>query len=265
MQIVSCNFISAASGTIMSQIKVSLVLIFLLPLSLIGCLSEENEDQGLNLEVSYDSLKGNVIESYSDGELASSDVVTMDFDFSETTSENELTIFGVDTNDSRMPIEVNAKDTSIISVEFTEHGIYELTLYAIDDGSNQENLSLKVIIELQINWIESNTNNPKKLTFDPTPNNGGEHPTMIEIESTVENPEQIQDLAGDQTLEITWNVVDEYDDTCQRNSELIENGEQATWNTIHFNTYLVHELIIDNGDSDDNINVNQKISIIYDD
>ena len=240
-----------------------MVLIFLLCLSFTGCLSEEKEEQEFNLDVSFNSVSGTIIESYTDGEIVSSDIVTIEFDFSETTSDSDLSIFGVDTNDSRSPVEVNAKDTSIINVEFTEHGIYELTLYAVDTEYNQENLSLKIIIELQIQWVESNTKSPKKLTFDPTPSNGGEHPTMIEIESTVGNPEQIQDLGGEQFVEITWNVVDEYDDTCQRNTEQIENGDQATWNTIHFNTYLVHELIIENGDSDDNLNVNQSVSIIY--
>ena len=87
---------------------------------------------------------------------------------------------------------------------------------------------------------------------------------MIEIESTVENPEQIQDFDGDQSVQITWNVVDENDDTCQRNSDQIVNGEQATWTTIHFNTYLVHELIIENEEGQDDININQTVSIIYD-
>ena len=248
----------------MRQINTSLVLILLFTVSLVGCLSDDEEEQELNLDVSYDSLNGTIIESYSDGEIVSSNFVSIEFDFSETTSENDLSIFGVDTNDSRLPVEVNAKDTSVVKVEFTEHGIYELTLYAIDAEYNQEILSLKVTIELQIKWVESNTKTPQKLTFDPTPSNGGEHPIMIEIESTVENPEQIQDFDGDQSVQITWNVVDENDDTCQRNSDQIVNGEQATWTTIHFNTYLVHELIIENEEGQDDININQTVSIIYD-
>jgi hypothetical protein len=111
--------------------------------------------------------------------------------------------------------------------------------------------------------VEMNTNNPKSLVFDPTPRNGGEHPIMIELESTVENPEQIQDFGGGQSVQITWNIIDENNDTCQRNSDQVSNGDSVTWTTIHFNTYLVHELLIEYDDGQEDININQSISIIY--
>ena len=126
----------------MRKINTCLVLILLFTVSLVGCLSDDEEEQELNLGVSYDSLNGTIIESYSDGEIVSSNFVTIEFDFSETTSENDLSIYGVDTNDSRLPVEVDAKDTSVIKVEFTEHGIYELTLYAIDTGNKQDKNSI---------------------------------------------------------------------------------------------------------------------------
>jgi hypothetical protein len=247
----------------MRGIKVYSVFLLLISVSFAGCISEDKDEVQLNLQVSYDSLNGTIMESYSDGELVSSEFVIINLDFSGTNSEDELIIFGVDTNDGRAPVEVIPADNSIISIEFTEHGLYDIVVYAIDDGNKRENLSLEVRIELTLEWVEVNTNNPKSLVFDPTPRNGGEHPIMIELESTVENPEQIQDFGGGQSVQITWNIIDENNDTCQRNSDQVSNGDSVTWTTIHFNTYLVHELLIESDDDQEGININQSISIIY--
>ena len=247
----------------MKDIKTCSVLLLLFSASIAGCLSEDDAKSELNLQVDYDSLNGTIIESYSDGELISSDIVTIKFNFSKTTSAHDLSLFGVDTNDSRAPIEVNAKEASTIMIDFSEHGIYELTLYAIDEDGNQEDQSLKVKINLRIEWVELSTISPESLMFDPTPSNGGEHAEFIEIESTVENPNQIEEFGGGQSVEITWSITDEYDDTCQKNSDQVDNGDSVTWITIHFNTYLVHELNIGYDDGQDDINVNQSVSIIY--
>ena len=248
----------------MKHIQTGLVFALLLSFSLAGCISEDAGNEGLDLQVDYDLLNGTIVETYNDGELVSLNSVTIEFDFSKTTSDNKLSIFGIDTNDSRTPIEVNANETSIVSVDFVEHGLYELTLYAIDSDNNQANLSLTVRIDLTIDWTESYTDEPQILTFDPRPSNGGQHPVMIEIESTVENPELITELGNGESVDITWNIVDEYDDTCQRNGAQIANGDQGTWNTIHFNTYLVHELIVEFDEDQDTISIHHWISIIYD-
>jgi len=247
----------------MSQVRTGLIVIILISISLSGCLSEEEDGTGINLQINPDSLGGTIIQSYSDGELVSSEFVTIIFDFSDTTSEEDLSTFGIDIKNQTEPVEINARDESKISIEFTEHGIYELDIYAIDEKNNRDAQSLNIKIELRIDWVEMNTDNPESLLFDPAPANGGEHPIMIEVESTVENPDPIQELGNGQSVQITWNIVDEYDDTCQRKSDQVGNGESVTWATIHFNTYLIHELIIDYEDGQDNININQSISIIY--
>ena len=247
----------------MEQIKTNFIVIILLSICLAGCLSEDEDSSGFDLQVSYDSLNGTIVQSYSDGELVSSEIVTIAFDFSDTNSEEGLSVFGIEINNQSEAHEINANDESVISIDFSDHGIYELTLYAIDEADYRENQILNIQVELRIDWTEMNTDDPTPLMFDPTPANGGEHPTMIDVESTVENPDPIQELGNGQSVQITWNIVDEYDDTCQRNSDQVENGDSVTWSTIHFNTYLVHELIVDYDDGQDNINVMHSISIIY--
>ena len=247
----------------MGQLRSGFVVIILISISLAGCLSEDEERSGIDLQVNYNSLNGTIVQSYSDGELVSSEFVTITFDFSSTNSEEELSVFGIEIKNQTEPYEINANDESVIPIEFSEHGIYELDIYAIDSEGNRENQLINVQIELRIDWTEMNTDDPTPLMFDPTPANGGEHPIMIDIESTIENPDPIQELGNGQSVQITWNIVDEYDDTCQRNSDQVENGDSVTWSTIHFNTYLVHELIVDYDDGQDDINVMHSISIIY--
>ena len=247
----------------MGQFRTGFVVIILISISLAGCFSEVEERSGLDLQVNYDSLNGTIVQSYSDGELVSSEFVTIIFDFSETTSDEDLSIFGIKIGNQTEQVEINAKDESVIPLEFKEHGIYELEVYAIDERDNRENQVLNIQVELRIDWVEMDTDNPKPLMFDPTPVNGGEHPTMIEIESTVENPDPIQEVGNGQSVQITWNIVDEYDDTCQRKSDQVPNGDSVTWTTIHFNTHLLHELIVQYEDGQDMINIVQSISIIY--
>jgi hypothetical protein len=247
----------------MDQLRSGFVVVILISMSLAGCFSEDEERSGFDLQISYDSLNGTIIQSYSDGELVSSEFVTITFDFSDTNSEEQLSIFGIEIHNHSETIEINANDESTIPMEFSEHGIYELEIYAIDEGGNRESQVLNVQIQLRIDWTEMNTDDPTPLMFDPTPANGGEHPIMIDIESTIENPDPIQEFGNGQSVQITWNIVDEYDDTCQRNSDQVENGDSVTWSTIHFNTYLVHELIVDYDDGQDDINVMHSISIIY--
>jgi hypothetical protein len=247
----------------MDQLRSGFVVVILISMSLAGCFSEDEERSGFDLQISYDSLNGTIIQSYSDGELVSSEFVTITFDFSDTNSEEQLSIFGIEIHNHSETIEINADDESTIPMEFSEHGIYELEIYAIDEGGNRESQVLNVQIQLRIDWTEMNTDDPTPLMFDPTPANGGEHPMMIDIESTIENPDPIQEFGNGQSVQITWNIVDEYDDTCQRNSDQVENGDSVTWSTIHFNTYLVHELIVDYDDGQDDINVMHSISIIY--
>ena len=247
----------------MGRFRFGTILILLFCLSFSGCLSFDEDKPKLELDVSYSALNGTVIESYSDGNLISTESVELIFDFSETKSGGNLELFGIEIDDGRDPIEISAQSGFLIPIEFTEHGIYDVILYAMDDKDNRENLTSTIRIDMRIEWIEEETSDPRTLTFDPSPSNGGEHPIMIEIKSTVENPSLIEDVGGGQSVQFTWKITDENGDTCQSNSDQVNDGESATWDTIHFNTKLIHDLSIDYEEGQDYISVNQSVSIIY--
>ena len=249
----------------MGSSKNIFVFVLLLCFSLAGCFSDGENEPEIELIVNVESNNGTIVESFSEGEQISVNIVSIEFDFSETTSDNEIVTFGIDTMDGSSPVTVNASSDSFVVVEFFNHGIYNVSAYAIDEDNMQQNITIEIKINLRIDWIESNTNEPAILTFDPRPANGGQHAVLIEVNSIVENPDKVEDIAtGSQSVEITWNIIDEQNDVCQRQTTLIENGESDSWYTIHFNTYQIHELAITYEDGQDDININHSVSIVYD-
>ena len=248
----------------MGRNKPLLLVSLLLAASLAGCIESSTTDSMIELDVEYASLNGTVVETYVDGGRTSLESMDVDFDFSRTTSARELVTFGVDLMDGTSPIIIDASQQSVVSLSFEEHGIHNVTLFAIDDDGARQNQSVSIRVDLRIDWTETNTNNPTPLAFNPTPNNNGVHPIVIEVNSTVENPSLIDGIGGGgQTVQFSWNIVDELDDVCQSKSGQAEDGSEDTWNTVHFNTYLLHELRITPEDGQDFLNVFQTVSVVY--
>ena len=247
----------------MARLRSILVLALLCGMTIPGCISFGDTNVNLDLQVKHSILNGTVVESYVDGQLTSLDSVTIVVDFSETESEIPLKRFGIEFEGDRDAIEIDAKSESSISVEFSTHGLYNLTAYAIDEDSNRVSYTETIRIDLEINWVEEGTNSPEKMPFNPIPDNQGVHPSYIEVISTVENPSILEDFGGGRSVDFTWKITDELDDTCQSYSEQVDDGESVTWNTIHFNTYLLHDLSVEYEEGQDSISVSHSVLIIY--
>ena len=248
----------------MGSNKYALFVALLLTMSLAGCTSEESNEPAIFLSVQHSSDSGMILESYSNGDKTSTTGVIIDFDFSSTTADLELATFGINLNDGTESLEIDASNNSVISFEFLQHGWYNLTAYAIDKDGGQTEAIISIKIDLRIEWVEANTDQPQALVFDPVPANGGASAQMIEVNSVVENPETFDEIiSGGDSVGITWNIIDEVDDVCQKKSANIENGGSDVWDTIHFNTFQVHELSITYDDNQEAINVEHIVSIIY--
>jgi len=241
-----------------------MLLAMLVCWSLSGCLFANDDTGDIILVVDYDSASGTVIETYSEGQFISSNPVIISFDFSATTSTNQLSTFGIETNDGREPVTIDANSDSVIVIEFTTHGIYPINVYALDSFGNLMNQSIEIQIDLRINWTETDTNAPQALPFNPEPANQGQHPKMIEIISNVENPSIVNSIGDSgQSIQLTWQLVDELDDICQTRNGQINDGDTMMWQTLYFNTYMLHELRIVMDDGQDLVNVNQSVAILY--
>ena len=248
----------------MGSTRYALFVVLLLTINLAGCTSEESSESTISLSVEHTADSGIIVESYSNGDKISTTSQTIDFDFSSTTAELELTKFGINLNDGTDSLEIDASNNSVISFEFLQHGWYNLTAYAIDEDGGQAAAIISIKIDLRIEWVETNTDQPQTLVFDPVPANGGASAQMIEVNSVVENPETFDEIiSGGDSVGITWNIIDEVDDVCQKKSANIENGGSDVWETLHFNTFQVHELSITYDDNQEAINVEHIVSIIY--
>jgi hypothetical protein len=242
---------------------VVILAVFLLSYSSVGCLSNSEENSGIEMVVNYDSTNGTIVETFVDGELESTSNIILDFDFSKTISEYQLVSFGIDPNDGRSPILVAPESSQTVSVEFSEHGIYYLEAFTIDEMGARENLPIIVRIELNIEWNEDTTNEPNSLEIDSIPKNGGPYPSMIIIDSDVENPELIQNVGGGREVEITWRLFDEADDACLIRPTTVDEGEIANWKVHHRITNEVHDLRISYDSGQDYIDIDHSISILY--
>ena len=235
----------------------------LLSFSLVGCVSDTQPTEGFELIVDFENTSGTIVHSYVDGDLVSTSNVFLDFDFSNTVSSNQLIEFGIQLVHNGDTTSVNPDLTSQISIEFTQHGIYEIIAYAIGENGHEESKSIIVRIENEINWLESNTYNPKPITINPIPNPLGIFPASIIIDSTIENPVLIENIGGGREVEVTWSLFDQQEDACQTKNDIIYEGEEVNWNTIHFNTYELHDLTISYDEGQDYINIDHTILIQY--
>jgi hypothetical protein len=57
--------------------------------------------------------------------------------------------------------------------------------------------------------------------------------------------------------------MDELGDICQSRDGQASDGDSITWQTIYFNTFMEHEFRIELDDSQDAVNIEQSISILY--
>ena len=85
----------------------------------------------------------------------------------------------------------------------------------------------------------------------------------ITIESVVSNPDLIENLGGGREVDVTWRIVDPLGGTCQQHSDVVHEGESASWNSIYFNTYEAHELDVAYDNGQDEIDVSHTLLVVY--
>ena len=245
----------------MRRIVTIVLTVILLSSAIPGCLSDSRGE--ISLVVNYEQTNGTVVESYIDGELISTTNVSLEFDFSNTESENQLVEFGVEFTEGKETVSVESDSSSTVTVVFAEHGIYEIVAYAMDNNNWRESIGVTIRIDLNIEWSEKSTHEPSGLSIDPIPKHGGPHPVRIFIDSTVENPELIENIGGGREVEITWRLYDQAGEACLVRNGVVEEGGSANWEALHYNTYEVHELKISYDEGQDNIDIEQSITLAY--
>ena len=230
-------------------------------LFLSGCLGSvlnENIETVLNVGMSNERITIETI--YEQGELASSSIETIDFDFSGSTSVVSILTFGLVTDDGRS-FSIDATEETTISLDFDHHGMYDIELYAIDSKGNNLTSSETIIVEQIVRWTEEGTGNPQSLFFDAKPGNDGTPPSYLTLNSTVSNPSPIIEFNG-RDVDVEWAVIN-VDDQCMGNREVVENGGSVTWNTLHFAPVDMHEIEMTIHEGQDELNIEHVVALRY--
>jgi len=211
--------------------------------------------------VYYETTSGTIVEEIREGNQISENGVELSFDFARTTSENgQMKSFYVVPGDGTSQFEANADETAEISYTYMTHGLFTVYLGAIDDQGNENNISITVRIEKQIIWSETNEDSPREMNIDATPDCECQLPEFIQIESTVMNR---QDFFGGQDT-ISWHLNDPAEEEQGTHSEIIGEGQDASWNYDQYNVVKgiwVLSVVIDQGN--DNIDVDHDVTIKY--
>ena len=83
-----------------------------------------SEDLGLVVE--SDAGHAMIHSSFEDGSQTSVTYPSVTFDFSESTNYGQGTLFGVDLGDGSEPVTIDSSESTKISIEFANHGLYSV-------------------------------------------------------------------------------------------------------------------------------------------
>lgn len=224
----------------------------------LGLVSDEDIQTTLNVSLSDEHL---VVETvYEQGERISSSTVTVEFDFSGSTSDVAIQTFGLITDDGRSS-GIYAEEQTTLSLDFEHHGMYTIELYAVDEIGNNVTESKTIVIEQVITWTEEDSGNPQSLFFDATPGNDGPSPSYLMLNSTITNPSPLLEING-RDVDVEWAVIN-VDGQCMGHREIIENGDSASWNTLHFAPIEMHEVELTIHEGQDSVDVIHRIELRY--
>jgi hypothetical protein len=238
---------------------IGVVVLITLTSGCLGSVQDQGEQPGLI--VTTDSNLDRIQTVYEQGELTEQEPGVIRFDFSSSAFMEEILSFGISPGDGREDVIVDANQVQEIEVTYDKHGYYTVEAFAIDVIGERESTEIIITIEQEIVWTETNTGSPEILYFDADPGNELPAPSYFMLNSTVENPSSIIGIDG-RSVSVSWSVVNP-DGPCLSESRTIDDGETTTWNTLHFSPVGMHELELVIDDGQDSINVEHKVSILY--
>ena len=250
-------------------IATALTATLLLSSMLAGCIGGNLENDFVYVdEPVYESTNGTIVEVWEDGEVVETTYPVLTFDFNNVSAPSPFVFYTV--RGTHVDETVDASQTTVVEVEFKHHGFHALDLIADyqdtadERGNDSRHLNEIVVrIEKHIIWRESATNDPLTMPLDTRREVGDETASVIVIESTVHNPELINNIGGGQDVEVSWALIDETQEACQSQPGTVEEGGSASWKTVHFNTDEVHELRVNYEEGQDTIDVEHVVLIEY--
>jgi len=240
----------------------------LLMTCLIGCLGDDDgsgEDSPISMNVHYDATSGTISERIQNGASISQTGVELTFDFARVTSKagsmKTFTLDPGDDDDGVNAFTVNANEQAELTYTYQTHGLFTVVLSATDESENSASVQVKVRIDKEVDWTETNTNQPSRMTVSTVPDCTCESPEKITIDSTIENPPEL--VTSPQNT-VTWHLVNPDDEEQATHTEQIGDGQEAAWSHAQYNVGSgdwALDVSIDAGN--DSINVHHVVFILY--
>ena len=246
------------------------VLSMLMLTALSGCLGTDEENAGQDLvrmNVHYDDTSGTILERVQNGQTLTLDGVSLSFDFARVTSKagnmKSFTMDPGDDDEGSNTITVNANDQAEISYEYLTHGLFTVTLTATDEQNNSGTALVTVRIDKQIEWTQTNTNEPSTMVLDTSPDCDCPVPNSIALNSTITNRNDI--VPPGTPVTVTWTLLDATDATRASHSEQVGEGQSADWSHGESNINSGEWRIeVEQGQSEEeNLDISHEVRVQY--
>jgi len=245
-----------------------LLLASLLLSSIAGCLSTEGADEDKNpitMNVHYAETSGTITERIQNNAVLSQTGVELSFDFARVVSNaGMMQTFSLDPgddDDGSNAVTVNANDEAEITYTYLTHGLFTAVLSATDEQGNEASMNLLIRIDKEIDWTQTNTDEPSAMTISTLPDCECDSPEKISLESTITNPTEL--VPGTQVT-VTWHLNDPEDEQQAFHTEQIGDGQEASWTHSQYNVGSGDwslAVTIDAGN--DSINIHHVVRILY--
>ena len=250
------------------RIKAMVMLAVLVLATTVGCLSsadDEGDASPITMNVHYDLTAGTITERVQNGAVLSQNGVELSFDFARVTSRagsiTTLTLDPGDDEDGSNAITVNANEQAEITYTYMTHGLFTVRLSATDESENMASIDVVVRIDKEIDWTDTNTNDPDSMVVATAPDCVCPTPERIDVDSTIENP---NDLIASPRAEVTWHLNDPSGEEQAFHTEQIGEGQEASWTHSQYNVDAgdwMLNVTIDSGN--ESLNLHHVVFIAY--
>ena len=251
-----------------ASLKASWMCALLLMTCLVGCLGGDDgnaEGSPISMNVHYDATSGTITERIQNGASLSQTGVELTFDFARVTSKaGSMKTFSFDPGDDDDGVNTiteNANEQTELTYTYQTHGLFTAALSATDESNNSASININIRIDKEIDWTETNTNQPRQMTVSTVPDCTCESPEKITIDSTIENPPEV--ITSPQTT-VTWHLLDPDEEEQASHTEQIGDGQEAAWthnpSTVGSGDWTL-DVRIDAGN--DSINIHHVVNILY--
>jgi hypothetical protein len=240
----------------------------MLSASLAGCFGDDEDGNGdyagpIDLVVYYDTTSGQIEQVWNGDTNTQNDGVTLTFDFASTTSSDaDINTIFIDPDDGSDRVEESASDTGEVSYTWMTHGLFEVSLGAVDKDDNEYSIMINIRIDMHIVRSESPSLS-HTMTFDVTSDcsDGVPLPNRIVISSEADNPQGFVITGGN--AEVNWTLTDSGENEIDSHQGTIPDSGSETWDTSTMAIVAGDWILSVEVTQGDEVSVNNDVTITY--